>query len=84
MLGCYIFARQEEKQQQQRKEDMLVEGEARLVEGEIRRRRRNPRSMWVRQWSQLGHYTTLVNKELKHEDINAFTTYNQDARDLFN
>ncbi|KAI4813182.1 hypothetical protein KUCAC02_024528, partial [Chaenocephalus aceratus] len=52
------------------------------------RRRRKPRSMWVRKWlsekrrERYGHYSTLLN-ELKTEDEKAFFNYTRLPRGLY-
>ena len=54
-----------------------------------RRKRRRPRTMWVRAWlseerrEQLGHYSNFITRELRNEDVNAFRNYLRIPPELF-
>ena len=56
---------------------------------EVRRRNRKPRSCWFKQWLsvesrlQYGHYTQLLNAELRCRDVGAYINYLRIAPALF-
>ncbi|KAI4819177.1 hypothetical protein KUCAC02_004446 [Chaenocephalus aceratus] len=67
----------------------LREHDEQLLQGRGKpRRRRKPRSVWVRKWlsekrrERYGHYSTLLN-ELKTEDEKAFFNYTRLPRGLY-
>ena len=86
LLYAYKLAKEEEEQQQQHTE----QGRLGVAERRRRRRRRRrtPRSCWVRPWlsedrrRQLGHYSTLLNRELRCEDVSTYTNYLRMPPDL--
>ena len=84
LLYAYKLAKEEEEQQQQQH---IEQGRLGVAERR-RRRRRRPRSCWVRPWlsedrrRQLGHYSTLLNRELRCEDVSTYTNYLRMPPDL--
>ena len=88
LLYAYKLAKEEEEQQQQQQH--TEQGRLGVAERRRRRRRgRTPRSCWVRPWlsedrrRQLGHYSTLLNRELRCEDVSTYTNYLRMPPDLF-
>ena len=85
LLYAYKLAKEEEEQQQQQHTE---QGRLGVAERRRRRRRRRPRSCWVRSWlsedrrRQLGHYSTLLNRELRCEDVSTYTNYLRMPPDL--
>ena len=86
LLYAYKLAKEEEEQQQQQH---IEQGRLGVAERRRRRRRRRtPRSCWVRPWlsedrrRQLGHYSTLLNRELRCEDVSTYTNYLRMPPDL--
>ncbi|XP_063957563.1 putative nuclease HARBI1 [Lytechinus pictus] len=71
-LGCVFMLQQQTMQQ-----DAIV---LQVLRKRLRKRRRRPRSYWVRPWLQAerrllyGHYTRLLN-ELRMEDTTAFFNF---------
>ena len=88
LLYAYKLAKEEEEQQQQQQH--IEQGRLGVAERRRRRRRRRrtPRSCWVRPWlsedrrRQLGHYSTLLNRELRCEDVSTYTNYLRMPPDL--
>ena len=85
LLYKYIISvRHDKLKYQQLSEEVSLKKRA-----DIARRKKRQRSCWVKSWlsvnqrNQLGHNSTLINRELRHEDVTTYKNYLKISTDLF-